>query len=306
MKAISILALAAVLAGGCVSQSRYVELESLYFDANDQLRTVRRQVADEQREKEALRVELENTANRLSALQASLDQLRQARDSEIAELEARVREVKDAGSTRAKLLTAELEDARRLRDQQVAALETELERAREEARKRAEELDRINRTYGELVDNLKNEIQQGEVTISRLRGRLTVNLIDRILFESGSAELNAAGLAVLAKVSDVLKQVDDRVVSVEGHTDNVPIAASSRTRFPTNWELSTARASTVVRFLTDNGVAPEKLSATGYAYHRPVAANDTPENRRLNRRIEIVLLPLLDDSQAPAAEGTSL
>jgi len=95
-------------------------------------------------------------------------------------------------------------------------------------------------------------------------------------------------------VVSILKDVKDKRIQIEGHTDNVPIVSALKKRFPTNWELSTARATEVVRYLQEQGgLDPKLLSATGYAEYQPVAANDTDEGKRKNRRIEIVLLPLL-------------
>ncbi|HEV2175475.1 MAG TPA: OmpA family protein, partial [Nitrospira sp.] len=124
------------------------------------------------------------------------------------------------------------------------------------------------------------------------RDRLTINMVDRVLFDSGRAQIKPAGLKVLKQVSDVLNKVTDKQIRIEGHTDNVPISTKLQDRFKTNWELSTARATTVVRYLIDQGgVQPQTLSAVGYADTHPIAGNDTEEGRTSNRRIEIVLYP---------------
>ncbi len=146
-------------------------------------------------------------------------------------------------------------------------------------------------TYNELVEKMEAEIERGEITISELQGKLTVNMVEEILFASGSATIKDAGLKVLARVSDIVKDVEDKDIQVEGHTDNVPISSRLKDKFPSNWELSTARAATVVRFLRDQGVPGEKLAAVGYGPFQPVASNDTAEGRAKNRRIQIVLVP---------------
>jgi chemotaxis protein MotB len=145
----------------------------------------------------------------------------------------------------------------------------------------------------ELRDSLKQEIEAKEVKITELEGRLTVNLMDKVLFDSGKAEVKKVGRDVLSKIAgNLLNKYPDRAVLVEGHTDNVPIGSELRARFPTNWELSTARATAAVRYLQDHGgVSPERLSAIGYSEYRPIASNDTEEGRAKNRRIEIILLP---------------
>ncbi len=117
-------------------------------------------------------------------------------------------------------------------------------------------------------------------------------MVDRVLFDSGQAQSKPAGIKVLKQVGNVLKNVTDKQIRIEGHTDNVPISVKLQDRFKTNWELSTARATTVVRYLIDQGgVDRQHLSAVGYAETHPIASNDTDEGRSSNRRIEIVLYP---------------
>lgn len=111
-----------------------------------------------------------------------------------------------------------------------------------------------------------------------------------VLFASGEATLTPSGLAVIDRLLPAMNRVPDYTIVVEGHTDNVPIQTA---RFPSNWELSAARASSVVRHLEARGLNPTRLRATGYADTRPLAANDTPEGRALNRRVEITLEPPL-------------
>lgn len=147
-------------------------------------------------------------------------------------------------------------------------------------------------SLSELTDSLKQEIEAREIKITELEGRLTVNLMDKILFDSGKAEIRKAGTEVLGKIAkNLLNKYPDRAIRVEGHTDNVPIGSELRARFPTNWELSTARATAAARYLQDYGsVAPERLSAVGYSEYHPIVSNDTDEGRAKNRRIEIILL----------------
>ena len=127
------------------------------------------------------------------------------------------------------------------------------------------------------------------VTIDR--GRMVIQLPQDILFQSGSATLGAEGRSVISQVGSVLADFDDRRFQVEGHTDDVPISTE---RFPSNWELSSARALAVVRLLTAQGVAPENVSGAAFGEHQPRASNDDRASRALNRRIEIVMLPNLD------------
>ncbi|HEY5649776.1 MAG TPA: OmpA family protein, partial [Nitrospiria bacterium] len=163
----------------------------------------------------------------------------------------------------------------------------------QEAEAKEAELDRLKTTYDQLVGELQQEIHEGEITITRVMDKLSVNLVEKILFDSGSAEIKTNGLEVLRRVGNILLDLTDKEIRVEGHTDNVPIGFRLREKFPTNWELSAARAINVVRYFSEQlGVKPRYLSAVGLADSHPVSENDSPEGRAQNRRIEIVLLPL--------------
>jgi chemotaxis protein MotB len=157
---------------------------------------------------------------------------------------------------------------------------------------KAEQLEQTTKTYQDLTKKLEKEIQEGQVRITEMKNRLTMTMVDKILFPSGSAEISKDGKKVLDKVVAILKDVKDKRIQIEGHTDNARIVGSLKKKFPTNWELSTARATEVARYLAGD-IDPKLLSATGYSEYQPVAPNDTEEGRHNNRRIEIVLLPLL-------------
>jgi len=159
---------------------------------------------------------------------------------------------------------------------------------------KAERLERATQTYQDLQRKLEKEIQEGKVQLTEMKNRLTMTMVDKIIFPSGSTEISKEGKLVLDKVVSILKDIKDKRIQVEGHTDNVPIVSELKKRYPTNWELSTARATEVVRYLQEQGgLDPKLLSATGYSEYQPVAPNDTDNGKHKNRRIEIVLLPLL-------------
>lgn len=149
----------------------------------------------------------------------------------------------------------------------------------------------LAKTKEEIAEGMKEEIRRGQVNVKESREGLTVNLVGSILFDPGETNLNADGAAILQKAIPVLKNVKDRVIRVEGHTDNLPIHHATAIKYPTNLELSVARAITVVKYLEEQGVDPGNLIVVGYGDVRPVADNRTPEGRALNRRIEIVLVP---------------
>ena len=169
----------------------------------------------------------------------------------------------------------------------------------EEAQRRAEELARRERQHQERLATFRNmlcqfqsAIESGRLRVRIQRGRMVIEMDSNILFRSGSATLSDEGREALTEVASVLATIRGRDFQVAGHTDDVPIR---RSRFASNWELSNARALEVVRFLQDHEVAPRHLSAAGYSEYAPSVPNDTEEGRAANRRIEIVLMPNLDE-----------
>lgn len=145
--------------------------------------------------------------------------------------------------------------------------------------------------FREMQEAMKAELAGKQVTIQELEGKLTLTMVESILFDSGKAEVKPEGIAALTKVAEVLKTLSDKEVVIAGYTDNVPISGKLAKTYPTNWELSTARATSVVKILLEAGVEPGILSVAGYAEYRPVADNATIEGRAQNRRMEIVLIP---------------
>lgn len=144
-----------------------------------------------------------------------------------------------------------------------------------------------NKAYQELNQKLQAEIKADEVQIQQLKDRLKVTMVNEILFHEGGWQLDKKGKIVLDKIVPALKDIKDHRIAVLGYTDNVPIGHELKKRFPSNWELSTARATEVVRYLEHKGIKSELLSATGFGEKHPVASNDTKEGRHKNRRVEI-------------------
>lgn len=167
----------------------------------------------------------------------------------------------------------------------------EAQAALQQLQKEKESAIQAVQTHRTLEDEMRAALESKDVTISKLQGKLTVNILDRVMFDSGEADVKPGGEAVLRKVAKLLEQHPGIKIHVIGHTDNVPIKASARNRFPSNWELSTARATAAVRFLTETaGVDPRRVGAVGYGEFRPVADNSTTEGRAQNRRIAITIL----------------
>jgi chemotaxis protein MotB len=164
----------------------------------------------------------------------------------------------------------------------------ELAATREQVAALQREKESVVQQQSALEQQMRSAIESKDVTISELQGRLTVNILDRVLFDSGEADLRPEGQQVLLKVAGVLAPHGQRQIHVVGHTDNVPI----RRKFSSNWELSCARATAAVRFLVEQAkVDPRRLGAVGHGEFHPIADNATAEGRARNRRIEIVVLP---------------
>ncbi len=167
---------------------------------------------------------------------------------------------------------------------------------------REAEIAAMQSTYDGLVADLESEVSAGQIEIERLREGLRLNVSDDVLFASGSAKLDAIGREVLIKVAAQVKTLED-YVEVRGHTDNRRIRGSLAKRFPTNWELAAARAARVVRLLESQGISGDRLAAVSLGPNDPIAPNDSPQNRALNRRIEIRLLPREGTVVAPPGKA---
>ena len=212
--------------------------------------------------------------------------------AKVAEAEKYMKQVQDESAK-----VADLEKKVAAQQGQIASLQaqvadagarlsdTEQAKARLEAEKQA-----MQAQYDQLTQSLKKEIAEGNIQVQNLKGKMLVRLSERILFRSGSAAINKEGKLALDKVAESFKSLSNKSVIVTGFTDNVPVNPKL-TGFASNWELSTGRALSVVRYLQSKGVDPRMLGAAGAGEYHPVATNDTPEGRQQNRRIEIILAP---------------
>ena len=284
LRAPALAMLCAMAVGGCVTTGTHTKTLTELEDAKKTSAQLQLQLADLQQnldQEAAQRKAAEQQAASLAQEREALASGSASAQEEIAKLQKQASEL-EANAAR---IAKEREQLRQEQSQLAAA--SEQERLAKE-----EEIKRLTRTQEELSKSLQDEISKGNITIQQVRDRLTINMVDRVLFDSGQAQLKPAGIKVLKQVGDVLKTVTDKQIRIEGHTDNVPISSKLQDRFKTNWELSAARATTVVRYLIDQGGADRQyLSAVGYADTHPLASNDSEEGRSSNRRIEIVLYP---------------
>ncbi len=168
-------------------------------------------------------------------------------------------------------------------DEQKSQLD-EAKRAMQEAQERGKLLD-------DLQSKFKRMIDAGHLRVTTRHGRVVLQLHNDVLFDKGEAEVKADGKAALTEVASTLRSVGAKRFQVAGHTDPEPITTDKKKDFPTNWELSAARAIAVVKYLVSQGVDPGELSAAGYGPYDPVASNATPDGQAKNRRIEITLVP---------------
>ncbi len=186
---------------------------------------------------------------------------------------------------------ADLSDAQRAHAREVERLMAEREKSvRRVEQEKTEEANELVEAQRRLAESLKKELGQAQAKLAMTERGLVLTFLDEIFFDSGKAVIILEAAPVLEKVAAVLKEtVPDSPVAVEGHTDNEPIKYSG---WRSNWELSSARALAVVHhFIDKEGLSPERVRAVGFGEYHPVASNDTPEGRRQNRRVEIVILP---------------
>jgi chemotaxis protein MotB len=250
------------------SQAAYEKLRGEHAMLQKSLDEKSRQIADAAAAAEKIRQEggkgQEDKARQLGELKATSDKLQ----GEVAELKKTI-EGKD----------------RQIEELQAANKQLTVDKAVKE------KVEELSSTYKDMMEQMKGEIAKGQVTITELKGKLTLNMADSILFDSGKADVRSDGRAVLAKLAGVLGGVRERQLRIAGHTDNIQIKGDLAKKFPTNWELSAHRAINVMRFLEERGIGGLQMAAVAFADTRPVASNDSAEGRAKNRRIEITLVP---------------
>ncbi len=218
-----------------------------------------------------------------------------------------------------KQLTAQRDSEIQARDREIQALKRQLEesesrsqnvqKALANATRSMEDLARAQAQsearaaqFRKLVAQFRKMTEAGKLKVEIRDNRMIVSLGDKILFDPGKTQIKKEGADTLKQVTAILKDVQGRDFQVAGHTDNTPIRSA---RFRSNWDLSTARAVEVVNFMVGSGMESGRLSAAGYADQAPLGSNDTPDGRTKNRRIEITLMPNLDDLPPIADDAKS-
>lgn len=291
------------ICSGCVTKDAYQQAVDKNAKLSNEMATQRQQVAQ-------IRATGQSLEQQLATSAAANQTLQQQNIEAIAEIERQTsiytarnitaqqqmdqlkqqQDVLEQDQQREKKRYQQLETISNEKSVAVTKLQNNLEKERMARKAR---MAKMSNTYNELVASLEDEIHRGEVTISKLKNRLSVNLVEKILFSSGSANLSPSGEKVIYQVGEVLKGIDDKDIRVEGHSDNQKMRQHAQQQYPSNWELSAARAAQVVRFLQNSvGIAGKKLAISAYGAHRPIADNATAEGRSQNRRIQIVLVPI--------------
>ncbi len=295
MQRLAYFAIIALLTG-CVSQGTFdlkaneaTQLAQNLAAANTRIGDLEGPKQDLETEASKLNAKLIEMLRKNSELQQTLMNDRADKDRQKQTFSSRKeqmqQQLEDLNQNNAQLLTS-IDQLQ----QENASLKGQIEAER---KAREEKLASLKNTYDQLVGALEEEIQRGELTITNLKGKLSVNLPNKILFDSGKTAVKDEGKKILRSLGDIMSKFPDKALLVEGHTDNVQISSRLKETFPTNWELSTARANSVVHVLQDDvGLPGERLIAAGYSEYRPISDNETAEGKAFNRRIQIQLVPM--------------
>ena len=246
---------------------------------------------------------------------ASYKQLEEKWEAQLKTDQENSQSLKDQFSQTTKQLEAEKDVLRKRSDQfdsQIAKLQGQIEEDRiSEAQLKnrlsdlqtekgslAKSIEELKSTYNALIGDLRENIENREASIRECEDRLSISFVNRLVFGSAMVRISTEGEAILKKAGDILKQYRQGKIRIVGHTDNVPLTPDYRGRYPSNWELSVARAAAVARFFQDTiGIAPERMEIIGRSFHQPIASNDTKEGRSKNRRVEIIVAPTFASAQ---------
>jgi chemotaxis protein MotB len=260
------------------------KIETLEFEIKELEENLKTTTAD----RDAIDKELAEKKKTLSDLQAEHDELQGYYDNAVNNTGRMSRDLQEqANKLMALQKTLEqaeydnnlLADSLERREQKVA----ELEKVLEDTQAAINDLKN-------LVSDALISYGSNELTVEQRNGRIYVSLSEQLLFKSGSAAVDPKGQKALAQLAQALQSSKDVRILVEGHTDNVPVSRTSN-YMKDNWDLSVMRATSIVQILLKNGVGPNQITAAGRGEHDPIAPNDSKENKQKNRRTEIILTP---------------
>lgn len=301
----------------CVTQQKYdtlnarknaleaenAECQDNLTSSTEELKALKESYADYEKKYASLNDEHEQVSRVLKRTKEEYNHLEALHDR----LTAKYSELLNLSSLQSNQLNKDLAK----REQEIIRIESELRTKREETNRlsdelakreeRVKELEKILADQQKAVNDLKATVSHAlkgfadtDLTVEMKNGKVYVSLTEQLLFKSGSKTVDSKGVDALEKLAVALKGNEDLDILVEGHTDNVPMSAGTA-GMKDNWDLSVLRATSIVRILTDGGVSPKKVSASGRGEYMPVNEEDTREARAKNRRIEIILTPKLDE-----------
>jgi len=211
-------------------------------------------------------------------------------DRQIADLQKRLADEQTANRKKIEEMTIRFNKACADYEARIAQLGDQLAALKKLSETQKADLDRLSKQASELEKQLESEIKNGDIKIKRMFGKIIININDRISFDSGSAVLKPNVKPALDKIISILNDYPNNRISVEGHTDNVPLGRGGQ--FRDNWQLSSERALSVLGYvLGDKKLDPTRFSAAGFGQYQPQVPNDTAENRAANRRVDIVVVP---------------
>ncbi len=281
-------------------ESRVQELESKIDNLNKEIDNLNNQIKYDQKLCDDRIAELQKQIDILkekgSAREKQLleenRKMQERYEKELADLKKQLKDERDQHLKELKQLKEEYDKKTSELNRQIAAFNDEISELKKLTKKQKEELERMQSQADELENQLQEEIQKGEIRLKRFHNKLIINIDDKISFDSGSAALKPAVLPALEKISRILADYPENQIIVEGHTDNVPIKTA---QFRNNWQLSTERGLSVLEYLLKHKkLDPTRFSVAGYGEYQPLVPNNSPKNRALNRRVDIVVIPRLE------------
>ena len=279
--------LAALLLSSCVSKKLLTKSEQEAGQLRSQNLALSAQIESLKGNIAELNRQLADLNSRNGTLgeqtQAQMDQLKKTNE-ELQRQQQKLKQLQDLVAQQSK----EQNDELRKKNEELEAQQQKLQQLQDVL---AQQNARSKQLRDKMTDALKG-YNASDLSITQKNGKLYVRLSENLLFPSGSAEVNPKGVEALSKLAAVLNLNGDVAVNIEGHTDSIPIKG----KYKDNWDLSTARATSIVRILTETyKVDPLRVVASGHSYYDPVDSNSSPEGRARNRRTEIILSPKLDE-----------
>lgn len=234
--------------------------------------------------KDSVVLQKEDVIKQYDESKLTLESKLQALQSQIDQREQKIKSQEDT--------LAALENTKSRIEASIKQLESQLESRETRINEQDKMIKDLHSTKSQIETNLKKQIKAHQIKLEEMQGKLKVTFIDKILFNSGSVRINKNGQELLLTLAETLREKENHNIIIQGHTDNVEIGPELRKIYPTNWELSAGRSTTILRYLIESaGIAPERCVASGYSFYKPVASNESKEGRKQNRRIEIVLVP---------------